>query len=220
MHARTRTFRVKGSAASITIVVVTSVVLAAAIGMAGVAFVSAGEREWAVGAATSDVLPPDKQTVLARGEYLYATALSQPTPAQATVDARISALQAGTSTVPSPTPFSPFLRESAGAGTIVEDGQAPFSEEVFVGMNHWWEARSNENVIVYAGANGQDRAQGMVIVSEMALDDSSGFGEHAYPTPKKMGSVHVVTATGELLTLSSANGATFVFDVAARTFVS
>lgn len=107
-------------------------------------------------------------------------------------------------------------RRDVGAGTIVESGLAPLPGSLYTIENHWFEQRPGGEVIVYAGAERQDSAQGLVVVrpSRPELDAA---GVHL--TPTRAGSVRIVAAVGERLQLRAASGATFAFDVPARRFV-
>ena len=115
-----------------------------------------------------------------------------------------------------PGPFQPadLPRTPAGAGTIVEDGQAPFSGQFFHFENRWWEAKDGEEIVVYAGLARTEPEQGIVIVTTTKSNECG-----MYRTPIRAGALSVVGAEGERLTLATRSGATFVFDVPSRTFV-
>jgi hypothetical protein len=156
--------------------------------------------------AGHDRLPPEKQATLQREAEALAAAQAGLRPAK------------DVTKLPEARPDEPRLlplqRTPAGAGTIVESGLAPFGSG-FVVENRWYEQRGAEQLIVYAGGSRADPSQGVLAV---ALTTSRGGG--FYPTPTKAGSVHVVAAVGERLTLISKNGATFVFDIPTRSFVT
>jgi hypothetical protein len=112
-----------------------------------------------------------------------------------------------------PAPPGNIVRLIAGAGTIVQEGQAPFSAQDFVGSNHWYEVKGGQETIVYAGSERKDRGAGTVRVT------TAGRLLGDFPTPTKSGPVRVASASGERLTLTSSSGASFIFDVASRSYV-
>jgi hypothetical protein len=67
---------------------------------------------------------------------------------------------------------------------------------------------------VYAGLAKTEPGQGIVIVWTIGRNECS-----LYRTPIRAGSLRVVGAEGERLTLATPSGATFVFDVPRRKFV-
>lgn len=118
---------------------------------------------------------------------------------------------------PAPYAGSEIPRISAGVGTIVETGQAPFPSESYTFENRWYEVKDGRSIVVYAGALAQEPSQGVLIVVVQTLNYGPvpGAGGY-YPTPLKAGAVRVVDAEGEVLTLSSESGMDFVFDGASR----
>lgn len=117
-------------------------------------------------------------------------------------------------------PGAPLARIPAGAGTIVQNGQAPFAAALYHIENHWFEVKNGQTIIVYAGMERQNPAQGVVIVEIASGDYTHVAGPFVYPTPRQNGSVHVAGATGERLTLANTQGATATFDVAHSAFVT
>jgi|SRR5581483_9174787 len=119
---------------------------------------------------------------------------------------------------PIPT-FPPGVAQSpshraAGSGNIVESDQAALPGLAFLGQNYWVEVVNPSTAIVaYAGQDRNDLLQGVVVVVATHTPPVT------YPTPAKAGAVHVVDASGERLTLQAASGATFIFDVASRTYL-
>lgn len=163
-------------------------------------------------------LPPFKQQALLRQIQQCVDSLNSPhvgPPPKPTI-----VVAQGPTPVPHPDP----LHRSAGAGTIVDTGMAPMPSAVYAGQNRWYESKGGDNIIVYAGAEGRDHAQGVLIV---AVENSTNPGTKQvsgatgghYLTPEKAGAVRIVDAKGEQLTLQSASGTTFIFDVASRTFL-
>lgn len=124
---------------------------------------------------------------------------------------------------PTPTEFSaaptaplPFPHRAAGDGTIVENGQAPISSSIFRFQNYWYSESAGLTTTVYAGSEGQDPEQGVVLVMVMPAADSQAMA--AVRTPTKAGAVRITDATGQILILQAANGQNFRFDVASRAF--
>lgn len=102
---------------------------------------------------------------------------------------------------------------------ILENAGAPFPAAVFTARNAWQGKRDGGLVIVYAGVDGADPQQGLVIVIWEDKDGGFERAEHR-PTPVKAGPVKIVKAEGNHLTLEAQNGATFTFDVQSQSFVS
>ncbi len=159
-------------------------------------------------------LPPEKQAIADREEKLRLDALAAPIP---------PAFAKG----PPPTrqpPSSPLpdniLRIPAGAGTIVEEGLAPFPSSAYLFQNSWHEAQGDQTIIVYAGVEAHDRSQGLaVVLVDLDYKPVPGAGGF-YLTPSKSGSVRIVDAQGLLLPLDAKDGTRFLFDVASRQFLS
>lgn len=133
---------------------------------------------------------------------------------------------------PDATAFAPMMYHAtpAGAGYIVPVS-APFSGLSYHFENEWYEDTDNatRRTEVWVGSvsapGGGDTQKGVVVVSVVVLTTQDNqailkqvhLGE--YLTPCQGGSVHIVGATGEVLTLQAASGHTFYFDVPARQFV-
>ena len=117
-------------------------------------------------------------------------------------------------------------RRAAGAGTIIENGQAPFPGMAYTFENQWMATVGNENLIVYAGLDRSDSSlqQGIVIVVGRSLDwtrETRPTG--VYKTPLKAGRVRIADVDGPngmQLALSTPTGVSFVFDVALGQFIS
>ncbi|MDZ7296202.1 MAG: hypothetical protein ONB14_12380 [candidate division KSB1 bacterium] len=115
-------------------------------------------------------------------------------------------------------------RQAAGAGTIIETGQAPFSPMQYLVRNRWVQERPDGSlVLVYAGVQGSaldlSGQQGVVVVVVLGPGGNPIAGESgSYPTPAKAGPVQVTDATGEVLKLMAENGTPFAFDLASRTY--
>ncbi len=165
-------------------------------------------------------LPPlsgEKQEMEERQTRLRAEAQANPPPPGAEKPERRATPLA------QPSPWSPVAQMAAGAGTIVETGQAPFPAMMFVGQNLWKEAKDGYYILAYAGSEGYegDPSQGLLMVVAMTFDykplpELGG----TYPTPSKAGAVRIVGADGEVLSLLAEDGTKFLFDVASRRFLS
>ncbi|MDP2948795.1 MAG: hypothetical protein Q8P22_04585 [Chloroflexota bacterium] len=163
-------------------------------------------------------LPPEKQEIEERIERERLEALARPQPPKN--PNYIPPFTPGPQPSPCSDDNSPCV--PAGAGTIVETQQARYSPMVFSFQNHWFEVKDGQYVVVFAGREGSagDPSQGVVVVEVDTMDFMPVAGGGIYRTPIKDGAVRIVGADGERLTLTSASGATFIFDVASRTFVS
>lgn len=126
--------------------------------------------------------------------------------------------------MPSPEPGAPadIVRRPAGAGTIIEDGLAPYPASYFF-ENRWYAKIGQEIIIVYAGAQRSDGVTpleepwpGIVVVDVSGSDEKGG----AYFTPVKAGPVRISDVNGMQLTLVTDSGSVFLFDVTSRKFVS
>ena len=96
---------------------------------------------------------------------------------------------------------------------IVADAPAPFPSVAFTAGNQWQGYLNERWIQVYAGALGSDPTRGvLVIVAE------NGGGTDWVLTPAGSGLLTLVAETNNRLTVASAGGETYYFDVAARAF--
>jgi hypothetical protein len=111
---------------------------------------------------------------------------------------------------------------AAGAGMIVENGQAPFPSSSYSFQNHWYEESVNSLTIYYAGALGKDPQQGVLVLEHMTPDFHQRLAGNgtAYKTPSRVGAVRIVGAQGEVLHLIAQDGSDLYFDAASRQFVN
>lgn len=126
---------------------------------------------------------------------------------------RIAALAA---TKPSKNPNwrpSPSTPEAWATG-IVETNQAPFPADSYTISNQWQEVVGGKHLIVYAGSEGQDASQGLVIVMTWSLDLQTVTGPHVYITRSHSGALRITGVSAQHLTLTSTSGVQFVFFVA------
>jgi hypothetical protein len=104
------------------------------------------------------------------------------------------------------------------AGMRLPDGidnhpSVPFSESVVTVLNSWRKTTDNRYYLVYAGFLTQDSQQGAILVFH-----PSTHGFKQYNTPENSGGVRVVEEKGTTITLQSAKGILFYFDVAREQF--
>lgn len=172
-----------------------------------------GSIRVANGASSALTLPSDKQVYRQRQEDMRALALARGPVNVNAHEAKFTSVMMQIK--PS---LSPFHRLDAGVGTIVETGQAPYPA-IFSFENHWYANIGGGSIVVYAGAVNRNGnwSQGIIAVEVNApLTGQTGI----YMTPIQAGSVHIVSAVGQRLTLAAANGRTFTFDLPSHTFVS
>ena len=151
-----------------------------------------------------------------------------------------------TSTPPTPSPVgvdkptpaepegehsAPLFSRPAGDGVIIETSFSPFHSNYRI-QNYWFARTGDQEIAVYAGGQRDAFTNGEALSDDISwpgvllvnVADSTGkiLPEEggSYSTPINVGPVRIVDATGSRLTLAARNGAAFVFDVAARQFVS
>ncbi|MPZ57462.1 MAG: hypothetical protein GEU91_13365 [Rhizobiales bacterium] len=158
-------------------------------------------------------LPPEKRALL-EGSYLRAVQGRRSPPPKN---------PAAPPPTPAPTPAGGPItvpQRPAGAGIIVESGLAPLPGSVYKIENSWHKSEGNGFIQVFAGAEREDPAQGVVAVVVAPGNGQPSPPVEVYRTPTKAGAVRVVEAEGERLTLRTSSGATFIFDVPTRRFLS
>jgi hypothetical protein len=161
---------------------------------------------------------PDKQAIVERETQAIAAARATPQPPKNVAKpARIQRQPLPQAQRPDQASSSPLPHRSAGNGTIVESGQAPFPAAMYTFENRWFERSGGAELVVYAGAAHDDPAQGVLAVR---LVGTTMAPATIYRTPARSGSVRVVGADGERLQLLTPSGARFIFDVSSRSFVS
>jgi len=96
---------------------------------------------------------------------------------------------------------------------IVADAPVPFPSATFTGSNQWQMWLNGRWVQVYAGALGSDPTQGvLVVVAE------NGGGTDWVLAPAGSGLLTLVAEINNRLTVASAGGDTYYFDVSAMAF--
>jgi len=160
---------------------------------------------------------PAKHTLLEREAQEIAAAQAAPKPPKdAAKPPRIQRQSLPSAAQPElQTALSPLPHRAAGAGTIVESGLAPFPGSLYTFENRWYEATGEGDLVVYAGAERDDPAQGLVATRLIGVTPGPAA---AYRTPVRSGAVRIVGAEGKRLSLVSSSGARLAFDVSSRTF--
>lgn len=105
----------------------------------------------------------------------------------------------------------------AGDGYIVEEAMPPFPASLMVPENDWFRDTGKDSIqVVWAGADGQDRSQGMVLVM---TESPAGFEMTGrFHAPGNAGALRVVGASGLVLRLLAADGTTLDFDAETLSF--
>jgi hypothetical protein len=154
----------------------------------------------------TDTLPSDKQAELDRIAQQLASAQAQYSGVP----------KSGDSGSPKPedsagqTILEPHY--DAGAGTVIETSDPPPGSDAVI-SNRWFERRAGGTfIVVYAGRDGTVTTDGLVL-----LYDGSPQVQRI-DAPVGHGALHIVGATGEVLDLQAADGATLKFDAASRSF--
>jgi len=172
------------------------VVLSAAVGIAspnstGTSANSQLERKWLT-----------KDELLQRDEQIRAAALRAPRPPQ-----------------PRNATFPPPEKPEFALG-ILELHQSIFPPAVYLIENQWWGRLRGQPVGVYAGSVTADPRQGLVILVRPNPEDPGlSYLEppSVYRTQEWNGALRITGATGNILAIASAEGATYTFDVSSRT---
>jgi len=152
-------------------------------------------------AQSANTLPPAKQAIEQQYTQERADGAQNPAPKDPGVSYPI-------------VPETPFLTG------IIDESDAPFSEEDVTIANRWQGIVNGVRTIVYAGVETIDPQQGIVIVMTMPDYPEEASGQRVL-TPVQTGSVRIVAAKNGLLTLVSTVGSyVLTFDVNARAFIS
>src|SRR6266511_311708 len=105
---------------------------------------------------------------------------------------------------------------------IIDSGEGPFSPDKFTMQNQWQGVISDTLYDVYAGAYTSDPSQGVALVARLDGWPSPSPGTSSsdlYPAPSGAGSLEIVGVNGtEHLTMDSASGSEFDFDVVTGAF--
>jgi hypothetical protein len=164
-------------------------------------------------AQQTPALPPVKQAQLDRETQQIAAARAAPQPPKNLP--KPARIQRQPLPQRAPSSESPVPHHTAGNGTIVDSGQAPFPAALFTFENRWFERTAAGDLVVYAGAAHDDPTQGLLAVR---LISATPGPTTVYRAPLHSGSLHIVGASGQKLSLVTSSGSQLVFDVAARSF--
>lgn len=94
--------------------------------------------------------------------------------------------------------------------------QSEFFEQFDAFFNSRWQGEVNGQwVTVLAGSSRGEQAQGVLWVAAENTDDRS-----PYPSPQPGGALRILSSDGSRLMLTDEGGSEFLFDVAARAFLS
>jgi hypothetical protein len=120
-------------------------------------------------------------------------------------------------------PVPAYSSSTTPLGTITDQAQPPFSSSDYDVNNSWAETSGGNYVSVFAGNEGGDSSQGVVVVDTGPIGTAPGapgYSETAYPTSGQDGSLTMVSASGWTITLEAADGTTYYFDATTDAYVS
>lgn len=104
----------------------------------------------------------------------------------------------------------------AGSGFIVEGGTPVFPSAEFLKKNEWFrQTIDGKTEVAWAGANGADHEQGLLITTE---EGPTPRRVTRHPAPGRHGAVRVTSADGAVLELEAADGTIFHFDMDAKAY--
>lgn len=120
-----------------------------------------------------------------------------------------------------PTDRVPFSR-SAGDGRVVESRQVDFvPPDGFLFENQWYQEAGGYRTTLLAGGEAGQGGNGVVWIGMAPSGELATLvDQQIYLTPVAFGPIRIVEVDGNFITLASADGARFVFDLAARRFVA
>jgi hypothetical protein len=118
-----------------------------------------------------------------------------------------------------PGPSSP-VEVKVGSGKIIETGNSSFSIAPHAFINQWVGEVHGSRVTVLAGTDQKGSHNGLVVVVKISGVSNQVVEEQAYVAPVQYGSLRIVQANGDQLTLVTAGGEEFVFDISTGQFVS
>jgi hypothetical protein len=125
--------------------------------------------------------------------------------------------------IATPLALLPPAFRPAGGGMLLEYGlttDPPIPDPI---TNQWYEPidvgeLSKGQLRVFTGAEQGDAAQGLLIVATYGPYQTPTL--QRYQSPQRNGTIRIVDAVGERLTLRAGNGTVFYFDVPSRQWVS
>lgn len=174
--------------------------------------------------ATKESIDPYKEQIIAFQDELQKTDLSSETRSlieEKLTSISMMATQRAAGKVNQPTRQVPSLATPTieVASSKLPDGiddhpSVPISESVVTVLNSWRKTTESQYYLVYAGFLTQESQQGAILVLHPW---SHEFMQ--YNTPNMSGGVRVVGEKGTIITLQSAEGVQFNFDVARELFI-
>ncbi len=109
-------------------------------------------------------------------------------------------------------------QEPAWRSGIIDSGLAPFPAAMYQFENQWHEIVNGAHLKVYAGALGKDPSEGVVVVQRISLDNrAEAPREIRMP---QAGSLRIIAAQRNLLTLRSSKGAEFTLNAVTGTLAA
>jgi hypothetical protein len=95
---------------------------------------------------------------------------------------------------------------------IFEGDESTFKPEQALIINRWQGTISNDLIQVFAGCQGQNLEQGLIIILRMTQEGEVSSSEFI-PSPTKAGALRILSADNLKLTVQAEDGTQWVFDV-------
>lgn len=112
------------------------------------------------------------------------------------------------------TTATPAQTEQAWPSGIIQSGQVPFPGDVYNITNQWQEVVNGKHLSVYAGSEGQNASQGLLLVTTLSLELHTSTGPGVYLAPSPIGALRITAANGQHLTLTSSTSQRFTPEIA------
>jgi hypothetical protein len=125
----------------------------------------------------------------------------------------------------------PAIQAAASLPTPLPGGDPPFRSGIFDGdeglfrpeiaiITNYWQGRLEDGYVqVFAGADGGDLQQALLIVLRISKDRMT-VGTDFYEAPANHGSLHIVSEQDLRIVLLSKDGTSFVFDLTKGAFLN
>jgi len=137
--------------------------------------------------------------------------------ARATTQAKIAD---GSLVVPTPSgPPTPNPLAPTPPRGIFEGFGGPFSPSEFDVHNMWQDEIDGYWWVIYAGADGQDHTQGLLVAYKIIQRVPTETQGGRYTTPNKTGYLRITSVKNMLVSVVAQDGQTFVFDLTKRAWV-
>ena len=101
---------------------------------------------------------------------------------------------------------------------IIEGNPGPFYSGDFLAENSWQTVEGEQLLQVFAGSDGQNSAQGMLVVLISPVS-GQGFEESRYPTREALGPIRILAEEGRILFLETKDGVQLRFDLESRNYL-